>query len=261
MMRYVVLWVRLLSMGLAAKAVYRTDFLVGSVTFLMTQVMGLIFMGLLFFQVPVLVGWSFQELLLCYAYLGVVRGLFWTLLDSWFDLTWAVRAGALDQFLVRPVPAAMYIAMSRVRPDALLSVLVNLGLFVYCVAVLHLSWYKLTFTVLVGFPSSLVLLFSLFMAYNALILRVVDAGTGATLIYDLSDMSRYPLEIYPASVRLVLSWVVPFAYIAIFPVSTLLGRQPYAAVGWLTPVVAGVAFLLANLCWALGLRRYESTGS
>jgi ABC-2 type transport system permease protein len=76
---------------------------------------------------------------------------------------------------------------------------------------------------------------------------------------------QYPLAIYRAGFRRFVTFVVPLACVAYFPVLALLGRpDPLgspAAVQWLAPL-AGPAFLLGSLAaFRLGLRHYASTGS
>jgi len=62
-----------------------------------------------------------------------------------------------------------------------------------------------------------------------------------------------------------LTFVVPLACVAYYPVLAILGRSdPLGAPDWLLPFtpLAGFAFLgLSFLAWRVGMARYASTGS
>jgi ABC-2 type transport system permease protein len=80
------------------------------------------------------------------------------------------------------------------------------------------------------------------------------------------DFTRYPLSIYNKSVKLVLAFVVPFAFMNYVPATYFLGKSDGAlnlnpAVGLLTPVVGVAVTVLAYGFWRIGLNRYTGTGS
>ncbi len=72
-------------------------------------------------------------------------------------------------------------------------------------------------------------------------------------------------EIAARWLRTFVTFVVPIACVAYFPVLTILERpDPLGAPPWLLPLtpLAGFAFLgLAFLAWRVGLAKYTSTGS
>src|SRR6185295_7162103 len=76
---------------------------------------------------------------------------------------------------------------------------------------------------------------------------------------------QYPLSIYAGWFRHLMTFVVPLACIAYFPVLAVLGRtDPMGAPDWFLPFapLAGFAFLAASfLAWRYGVSRYTSTGS
>jgi len=68
-------------------------------------------------------------------------------------------------------------------------------------------------------------------------------------------------------VRVVLAFVLPFAFMNYFPATTLLHKTSQAGytvnpmLGWLTLAVGGVWFSAAYLFWRVGVNRYQGTGS
>jgi ABC-2 type transport system permease protein len=85
------------------------------------------------------------------------------------------------------------------------------------------------------------------------------------LTYGGVQAAQYPLALYAQWFRRVLTFVVPLACVAYYPVLAILGKaDPLGApgwVGWVSPL-AGFVFLAAAFgAWRCGLRHYASTGS
>ena len=81
------------------------------------------------------------------------------------------------------------------------------------------------------------------------------------VFYDaLWQFGRYPVTIYQQPLRFLLTYILPFAFIATFPTSALLGRaDPLLPI--LGLVICALAFTLVQLVWHAGLRRYTSATS
>jgi ABC-2 type transport system permease protein len=80
------------------------------------------------------------------------------------------------------------------------------------------------------------------------------------------DFTRYPISIYTRGVRLVLTFIFPFAFMNYFPATFFLqkaetGLHLSPQIGLLTPAI-GLAWLAVSyLFWDVGLRHYQGTGS
>jgi ABC-2 type transport system permease protein len=80
------------------------------------------------------------------------------------------------------------------------------------------------------------------------------------------EFSRYPISIYGRGVRVVLAFILPFAFMNYFPATFLLHKSETGfnlnpAVGLLTPVVGALWVAGAYAFWRGGLNRYQGTGS
>jgi len=63
---------------------------------------------------------------------------------------------------------------------------------------------------------------------------------------------------------LIISFVIPLAFMNYFPSQVFLGRSDYIfspALGYMTPIVGITLFLIALKFWNFGIRHYQSTGS
>jgi ABC-2 type transport system permease protein len=81
------------------------------------------------------------------------------------------------------------------------------------------------------------------------------------LVHNLRDFSKYPLTIYALPIRILLTWIVPFAFTGFFPATFLLERKEFYPYVYLIPVVSVVFFSLAYAFWRAGVNAYQSTGS
>ena len=57
-------------------------------------------------------------------------------------------------------------------------------------------------------------------------------------IFNLMQFGRYPLTIYDAWIRFVLSFVIPFAFASFFPTMRFLRRPEFLREFWAVPLVA-----------------------
>lgn len=77
---------------------------------------------------------------------------------------------------------------------------------------------------------------------------------------DISNMARFPTDIYPQGIRLVLTFIVPVIILITVPAKSLLGLL---SVGWVLAsiVVAGVFLYVSLRFWKYALARYSSASS
>jgi ABC-2 type transport system permease protein len=85
------------------------------------------------------------------------------------------------------------------------------------------------------------------------------------LTYGGVQAAQYPLALYARWFRYVLTFIVPLACVAYYPVLAILGKaDPLGAPAWvgIASPLAGFVFLAAAFgVWRFGLRHYASTGS
>ena len=68
-------------------------------------------------------------------------------------------------------------------------------------------------------------------------------------VYNVIRFSRYPLTIYSLPVRIFLTFVLPFAWVAFYPATWFVGGPTWRRWPLLTPLVGLVVFGGAVLIW------------
>ncbi|RJE86181.1 hypothetical protein D3P07_19060 [Paenibacillus sp. 1011MAR3C5] len=94
---------------------------------------------------------------------------------------------------------------------------------------------------------------------------VRNTSLAQLFLHDFKDFIRYPVSIYPASIQIVLTLVVPYAFINFYPAQYFLNKQDFLlfhpVFQYLTLAVGAVLFTGAILLWRWGINHYHSTGS
>lgn len=213
-------------------------------------------------------GWSFGEAALFYALVNIMFSLA-DLLSRGFEVfgTDFVRTGAFDRVLLRPRAAALQLAGYEVRLSRLGRLLQAFAVLILATSLVPIAWDAGTVAIAVWAVAGGVALFVGMLVLQAtLAFWTVDSlEVMNVLTYGGVQAAQYPLNIYAAWFRRVLTFGVPLACVAYYPVLAILKRpDPLGAPDWFLPLapIAGFAFLaLSFVAWRAGMARYASTGS
>lgn len=249
-----------------ARLQYRTDFLLQVILGVVYQCTGFVFLWALLSQFADLAGWSLGHLSVLYGLRLVIHSfnvLFFGALLFGDEL---VRTGEFDRFMWRPVPVLPQVLTSGFLVSgfgdlaggiAVITASVVLGGVTLTLPLVAFALIAVAGGVLVEGGVRLLL--------SALSFRTMSARPGLIVVDDVfNNFGSYPLTVYDAPVRFLLTFVLPVAFVAYFPAVVLLGRTDELAVpallAFLTPL-AGIAVLLLGLAvWRHELARYSSAG-
>ena len=82
----------------------KVDFFMGLVGFFFTQATGIIFLYLVFEQIPSLQGWTLEQLIFVYGFAQIPRGIDHLFTDNIWMVAWRlVITGDFDRYLLRPM--------------------------------------------------------------------------------------------------------------------------------------------------------------
>lgn len=252
-----------LSMLVKARLSYRADFLVQVGSDLLLQAVDIAFLAVVFTRVQALAGWSFEEALFIYGFFLIPFALFNASFAALSEVGGRyVVGGDLDRVLTRPLNALLQVQLELLRPQALNGVLLGLVVLGIASARLGVVWSPS------GVLAALCGIVGAWLVYGGVWVAVASSAfwtqeRGLSLFpvfYNSINFSRYPLTVYPTAVRFVLTFVLPYAFIAFYPAAGLL-RGEYALLGWMTLPVGVVVFGLGLWVWQRGVAHYEGAGS
>ena len=210
-------------------------------------------------------GWNTQEVFLMYAGGNVVSGIgsgfFWRGNEA---VGWMITTGFIDLYLTKPVdPYSGFIA-GNVNPASLPRLFLNIALMIYCLGLLPVPapFFKVVLFV-IALLGGMMLCAAMNTACGALAWRVPRGEFSMRVVDALSEVSAYPIHIYPRVLQVVSTFVLPFALTNYYPTRYLI-RGDVPGGGWLmvgTFVLGLVLFIGSYKLWMAGLEHYQSTGS
>lgn len=245
-------------------AAYRTNFFISLLTSLLNLATGVLGIMVLFGQIDSVQGWTMASTLAIlgvYLTVSAIRGLFiGPSFDSLSGMDGEIWSGAFDFTILRPVNTQFFASFRKWRLFALFDLFLGIGVLVTAVIKLGvvLSLGKILFFLFM-LGLGMCILYAILLIFAALIFW--SPGVLFTWVFDgLFQMARYPTNIYPGWLRMLLTWVVPVGVITTIPARALTDS--------ITPVelifsllLAVVLLAAASILFRVGLRKYASASS
>lgn len=261
--QYFKLYVEFLKQAVKVWMEYRGDFFIGALSTFTIQGAAILFIAVVFGQIHQLNGWSFSQMLFMFGIANTGRSIHMLFFDNLWTLGWQyIKTGDFDRILIRPINPLFHVIADRVQQDGVGQFLLGLIILVESVRPAHIHWSVLNVILLIVMIVSSGLIFSavnLFLA--TLSFWMVDSLPIMSAVFNLSDFARYPLSIYNKSIRVILTWIIPYGFTAFYPASYFFGGRGYTLVASMTPLVAVLCCLVAYYFWTCGIRAYSSTGT
>lgn len=260
---YMKLYGMFLSQYLKALMHSRADFFIGFLAFFLIQTGGIVFITLVFGQIPNLLGWSFYDLLFIYGFANIPRGI-----DHMFtDYLWLLSGnviieGEFDRYLLRPIHPLFQIIAQRFQPDGIGEVIIGIILVVYASVKGNISYTPSKLIIMVVMILLATIIYTsikLFLA--SLAFWIKRSQSILFMFYSMSEFAKYPLEVYHKFIRTFITYIVPFALTAYIPASYFLGESSLLRSLGLTFFISAISLSIGLFTFNRGIRRYESAGN
>ena len=240
----------------------KVDFLMGLLGFFLTQATGILFLYLIFEQIPSLNGWTLDQLIFIYGFAQIPRGLDHLLTDNiWLVAYRLVINGEFDRYMLRPMNVFFQVIAERIQPDALGELLIGTILVILSASkgVVAVDAAHIALFVISVFAGALIYT-SIKLFFAALAFWLKQSGPFLQVAYEMADFAKYPTEIYNKGIRFIITWVIPFAFVAYLPASYFLGVGGAGVIG-AECLIALVFWCVAYGVFNYGLKGYESAGN
>ena len=120
---------------------YKGDFIVGVIGFFLVQLSNLMFLWIIFGQIPNLAGWSVNEVVFIYGLSLIPKGIDHFFFDNLWSIGYfTVRKGDFDKYLTRPVNTLFHVLVEKIQIDALGEFIMGVALVCASVPNLHTEW-------------------------------------------------------------------------------------------------------------------------
>ncbi|MBI2453697.1 ABC-2 family transporter protein [Candidatus Peregrinibacteria bacterium] len=229
--------------------VYRASFLISLALMSMWVGAYATLIEVIFYHTDTLAGWNKGSVMLVMAYYYLIQNISDIFFKENFEHFGEVmRRGDLDFRIVKPAPVRLLVFFWEIRFDHAAGLIPTGLLFFYAFKNLPEALSFSSFLLgLLASAASVILYFSILSFIATLTFWIERNDTFNTLIFNVSQLSRYPRQIYRNTVGKLLTFGIPVALIASIPAETALKFES-----------GSVFFLFSRLFWHYGLRRYTS---
>jgi ABC-2 type transport system permease protein len=214
-------------------------------------------------------GWTVPEILFLAGMVDLSFGLM-DMIFSGFDpdyFSQNVRRGQLSTHLLRPADVWVQVLGSRFELRRIGRI--SLGVVTLALAISNLSieWTLLKVAYIPAVVFGQVLCYgSLFMVGATITLWTIDRTEIMNIVtYGSTEMTTYPMAIYPPYLRHVFTFIVPTIFLNYYPALYILGKPdplnfpPFAP--YIAPLIGMAMIAVAGAFFNAGLRRYQDAGS
>jgi ABC-2 type transport system permease protein len=261
-MFYIELFFDYFKQYMKTKLAYRADLLNELLSNFIFQVVNLVFIIVVFQHTSFIQGWSRDEIIFIYGFFLIPYAVFSTFFNMWDFQERYIIKGEMDRVLTRPAYHLFQVMLETMDPESLAGAVTGLIIMVYASIQLHLSWAWYDVLVFLGLTSSGALIYGGLYTSIAALGFFTDSKTGISpMIWNIQNYGRYPVDIYNKAIRFLLTWILPFAFVGVYPSAYFLGRKELYLYVWLTPVIGIVFFSIGIYVWNLGIRNYRGAGS
>lgn len=265
---YLRLYPKFFKANVKSQMEYRFGFLLGMGTAFFMQWVNVAFIWIVLERFHALKGWTLPQVIFLFSLrlLAHFPHLFFCMqardgLDSF------ITGGTLDRFLVRPINPLYHILVSKTHLKSFTDFTVGSTLFFISSSMLEIHWTALNILFLIFIViSGTIIETAVFLIVSVVAFWTMEAWELKWIINNLSDtLNQFPLEIYGRLAQYMMTFIIPLAFMNYYPATYFLKItektlfHPYFA--FLTPVIAGVFWLIAYSFWKVGINNYQGAGS
>lgn len=255
------LYLSFLKASLKEMLIYRLDCIVAAVSQIVTQLVEIIFIWIVFQNTETLVGWDFRQILLLYGITLLSVGISSFAFDALYEIgPKYIKHGEFDKILLRPVHPLLSILGSSKEFAAFgyfgLGLILTIIMFIeLAIPITFVLIFKVIFFSIVGafIIGAINTMFSIASFWTYRSNEVIWS------FYKIYTFAQYPIDIYNKFIKILITMILPFAFVAYYPTMSYLGKNN--SLIYISPIVAIILWVIAVKIWNWALNRYRSTGS
>lgn len=222
----------------------------------------LLFLEVIYSKVPKVVGWEKYEILFLVGFYRIIFNLFYCLFVKSIDsFPGYIKAGELDIILTKPVNSQFFVSLRHTRLYELAQLIPSIVLIIFAILNLPADFYFLDlFVYLISTIVGLTILYCIYFSLATLAIWLVDMEALPEFQYALNQAASYPVDIFGRTTGILLTFIIPIAFVVTFPVKVLLNKSSeiLIVVGIL---IAMFLFIFTSWFWNFALKHYTSASS
>lgn len=246
---------------------YRLNFAFYILSAVLANLLNMFFLGVVLKRFSNLQHWTLNEIFFLFSLRLVAHGLRVLFFYNVQRISYYVRQGEFDRFLLRPLNPLFQILTWQYHPAAIGDLSTGIICLVLAGNLLNIHWtfFSLIYLLSVVIGGCLIEA-ALFLATHTLAFWLIDTTRFTFIVMLFNDyLTLYPLVIFNLPTQILLTFIIPVAFINYYPATFFINRisevpfTPFFA--YATPLVGIGMFILAYLFWQFGQKHYMGTGS
>lgn len=262
MQRYLHIWLAQMRYSLAREMQFKGNFILWIIVEACWFALQLAFIGVLYFNVNEIAGWSRWEMVLLISTSHLVQQLFQAfVMINCMNLPELIRTGKLDFFLAQPVSTRFLVSTRSFEPGSIVNCVMALLVSAYAATRIpvHFSLFNSAAYLLLIVLGVLVHC-SFMMILMTLSFWMTRAQGFVNAYYNLFQLARLPREAFKGIAGVIFTWFIPMLLVANVPARTLVSGFGWKESLYLI-VITAVMFSLSGRFFNFGLRHYTSASS
>jgi ABC-2 type transport system permease protein len=261
------LYLNFTQLSFRSLAIYRSAYWLGIIAQWLSYGVTFITLYIMVDTFDVLAGWNGEEVLFLYAMnlLSYAMGALF-FFGPCTGLSQKIRTGEFDIALTKPVSPFVHELLNGFNFGYVSHITLSVGVLILAVLRLGLPCSFSFIALLTGMLLGAALIQSgLLIFISAWSFFFVNDNPVFDFLWTLKSFINYPLSIYPVIIQILLTLVLPLGFMNFYPSGVVLNKTGTAlfppAIGYLTPAVGLIVFVLSIFFWNWALSKYQSTGT
>lgn len=175
-----------------------------------------------------------------------------------------IITGQMDIFLLRPLGILQQMVFQKFGDTFIGQIIVT---FLFLSKALYIEKIELSMLLYVLY----IIIGGIFFQTGSMMLfgslsfwTLKSKGLIRLLYYDLRDLTKYPITIYPSFVQILLTFILPWSLINYYPTLFIIGKSDRVfeiILAYISPLIGVLWFILSLFVFNRGLKKYASSGS
>lgn len=267
-MQYFSVYIRFIKISILSVSHYRSSFILGIISQIISFFSEFFLLWLLLNNFKAIGNWATYEVMFLFAInlASYAIGSFFLNSPS-TRLSTMIKDGTFDEVLTKPLNSFIYLVCREFNNGYITHLVVSLVVMVICINQLNI---ELTFTnicmlILMLLGGALIQGSTLLIISIPSFWFIENTGLREVLFFNMRRFISYPITIYDKFIQILLTYILPYAFINFFPAQYFLQKNDFSIFSpflqYATPIIGLVLFIIAYSFWKIGINHYQSTGS
>lgn len=267
-MQYISLYVEFIRIQILGILQYKKAFTLGLIAQIASYGAEFFLLWIIIDRFQEINGWTSYEVLLLYALnlCSYALASFFLASPS-FRLSQMIKDGTFDEVLTKPLNNFLYLICREFNSGYLSHLLLSIAAMIIALTNLNvsMSFVNILIFLIVILSGALIQGAALLLTSIPSFWVVENTILKDVVFFQVRNFIRYPISIYPVFIQILLTFVLPYAFINFYPAQFFLDKNDFLIFSpvfqFLSPLFGVILFVIAYVLWLVGINNYKSTGS